>query len=71
MARKTYYMAAGTRSSAPRGTSESDTNTVVEGVAKTGQTSDKGTVAHTEHRSGRVDASVRPKPMTVKIGVQR
>jgi hypothetical protein len=40
------------------------TNTVVEGVAKTGEISPKGTVAHTEDLEGRV--SVLAAPSTIR-----
>ena len=58
------------------------TNTVVDGVAKTGEISPKGTVAHTEDREGRVavlaapatiryirdpDGTIRPKTMKEMI----
>lgn len=46
---------------------DNDTNTTVEGVAKSGAVSDQGTVAHTEHWAGQVDANVRPNPIRVKI----
>ncbi len=42
-------------------------NTTVEGVAKTGQTSPKGTVAHTEHFDGHVDAKASVKPVSAKL----
>ena len=38
-------------------------NVVVEGVAKTGQVSPKGTVAHREWFDGQVDANARPRPV--------
>jgi hypothetical protein len=40
------------------------TNTVVEGVAKTGEISPKGTVAHTEDLEGRV--AVLAAPATIR-----
>ncbi len=43
------------------------THTTVEGVATTGQVSPKGTVAHTEHFDGRVDATASVKPVAVKL----
>ncbi len=36
------------------------TNTTVEGIAVTGQVSPKGTVEHTEHWDGRIDATAKP-----------
>ncbi len=36
------------------------TNRVVTGIAKTGEVSSKGTVAHTSHWDDRVDAEVAP-----------
>lgn len=71
MARRSYYMGAHTRYSAPKGTSEDDTRSVTEGIAKTGQVSKQGTVTHTEHRSGAVDANVRPRPVVAKLKVER
>jgi hypothetical protein len=38
-------------------------NVVVEGVAKTGQVSTKGTVAHREWFDGHVDANASPRPV--------
>ena len=43
------------------------TNTVVTGVAKTGQISPKGTVVQTEHWDGRMDATVAPAPIRLRI----
>ena len=43
------------------------TNVVTEGIAKTGQVSDKGTVSHREHFDGRVDAKARVTPVTAKL----
>ena len=42
-------------------------NVVTEGVAKTGQVSPKGTVAHREWFDGRVDAKASPRPVSVKL----
>lgn len=42
---------------------QKQTNTVVEGVAKTGEISPKGTVAHTEDREGRVSVLAAPAPI--------
>ena len=42
-------------------------NVVVEGVAKTGQVSPKGTVAHREWFDGHVDANARPRPVSMKM----
>lgn len=47
------------------------TNVVTEGVAKTGQTSPKGTVAHTEHFDGRVDATASVRSVTAKLSELR
>ena len=38
-------------------------NVVVEGIAKTGQVSTKGTVAHREWFDGHVDANASPRPV--------
>lgn len=43
------------------------TNVVTEGVAQTGQVSDKGTVSHKEHFDGRMDAVARVRPISVKL----
>ena len=43
------------------------TRSKTEGVAKTGKTSTKGTVTHTEHWDGSVDATVRPGPISMKL----
>ncbi len=46
---------------------KTSTQSTIEGVAKTGQVSDKGTVEQVEHWSGRVDAVVRPKALGLKL----
>ncbi len=38
-----------------------------EGVASTGQVSKKGTVTHTDHWDGRMDATVRPKALGLRV----
>ncbi len=43
------------------------TNVVTEGVAATGQISEKGTVSHREHFDGRMDAKARVRPVTAKL----
>ena len=43
------------------------TQSKTEGVAKTGQVADTGTVTHTEHWNGSMDATVRPKTVTMKM----
>ena len=43
------------------------TNTITDGIASTGQMSPKGTVAHTEHFDGRVDATASVRPVTAKL----
>lgn len=43
------------------------TNTVVTGIAKTGQVSKKGTVAQTEHWDGSMDATVAPAAIRLRI----
>lgn len=68
MARKYFFMG----NPKARGVDpDNDTNTVVDGVAKSGKVSDQGTVAHTEHWSGQVDANVTPNPVSMKIKTQR
>jgi hypothetical protein len=43
------------------------TNTVVTGIAETGQVSKQGYVEHTEHHDGRMDATVHPAAIRVRI----
>lgn len=43
------------------------TNTVVTGIAATGQVSPKGTVEQTEHWDGRMDATVAPAAIRLRI----
>ena len=38
-----------------------------EGVARTGQVAKTGTVTHTEHWNGSMDATVRPRTVTMKM----
>ena len=45
------------------------TQSKTEGVAKTGQVADTGTVTHREHWNGSMDATVRPKTVTMKMNV--
>jgi len=46
-------------------------NVVTEGIAKTGQVSPKGTVAHREWFDGRVDAKASPRPVIAKLSEMR
>ena len=46
-------------------------NVVVEGIAKTGQESNKGTVAHREWFDGHVDATARPRPVKAPVTLNR
>ena len=43
------------------------THSKTEGIAKTGQVAPKGTVTHTEHWNGSMDATVRPRTVTMKM----
>jgi len=43
------------------------TNTVVTGIAATGQVSEQGYVEQTEHFDGRMDAAVHPAAIRVRI----
>ena len=43
------------------------TRSETEGVASTGQVAKTGTVTHTEHWNGSVDATVRPRTVTMKM----
>jgi hypothetical protein len=50
-------------------TLKQSTNRVVEGVAKTGEVSPKGTVAHIEDWDGRVAAEANPSAMHYALSV--
>jgi len=67
--RKIYLMGTG---KTPRGVNpDHDTNTVTEGVATTGQLSPRGTVTHTEHWDGHIDATVTPRPIHMTTRMER
>ena len=46
-------------------------NVVVEGIAKTGQMSQKGTVKHREWYDGHVDAKASVRPISMKVSELR
>jgi hypothetical protein len=62
--KRTYYMSS---RGAPRPTRDTDTHSVTEGVASSGEESKQGTVTHIHHRNGRIDATIRPKPVSIKL----
>jgi len=43
------------------------THAKTDGIAKTGQVAPTGTVTHVEHWNGSMDATVRPKTVTMKV----
>ena len=46
------------------------TQSKTEGIAKTGQVAPKGTVTHTEHWDGSVDATVRPATAKMRAKIR-
>ncbi len=62
-----HHVSRGTSAPDVRPFDDRRTRLRIEGVAKTGQTSPKGTVEHLDYWSGRMAVTAKPAPISVKL----